>query len=224
MEKEVAVLIPAHNEEKNIGKLVKSLKERFLNVIIVDDGSEDRTSEIALKYSATVLRHPKCMGKGEALKTGFKYIIDKKIPAVITMDGDGQHLVEDTEKFLKAYRKNKNVGIWIGKRKIISTSMPFIRRLTNVSMSILISLLSFQFIPDTQCGFRLIKREVLERVKLYTSHFETESELLIKASWKGYKIKSIKISTVYGSERSKIKPTIDTLRFFLMIFSLFWRR
>ncbi len=224
MEKEVAVLIPAHNEEKNIGKILKSLKERFSNVIVVDDGSEDRTSEIALSEGAILLRHERCMGKGEALKTGFKYIIEKKIPAVITMDGDGQHLVEDTDRFLKAYRKKKEVGIWIGKRKIISTGMPFIRRLTNVSMSLLISFISLQFIPDTQCGFRLIKRDVLESVKLYTSHFETESEILIKASWKGYRIKSIEISTVYQGERSKIKPSRDTLRFFLMLFSLFWRR
>jgi len=70
----------------------------------------------------------------------------------------------------------------------------------------------------------LIKRDVLESVKLYTSHFETESEILIKASWKGYRIKSIEISTVYQGERSKIKPSRDTLRFFLMLFSLFWRR
>ena len=100
---------------------------------------------------------------------------------------------------------------------MVSTKMSFLRRITNTSMSILISLLSFQWIPDTQCGYRLIKKDVIEKVKLITSHYETESELLIKASWKGFRIISVPITTVYSDEKSKIKPGRDTLRFFKMI-------
>lgn len=111
----------------------------------------------------------------------------------------------------------KYVGIWIGKRNIFSENMPLIRRITNLSMSILISLLSFQWISDTQCGFRLINTDVIRKVKLYTSHFETESEILIKGAWQKFKIKSIPIKTIYNKEKSKIKPVKDTFRFFRMI-------
>jgi len=217
MIKDIAVIIPALNEEKTIGNLVSHLKKIFEKVIVVNDGSTDKTEEIARENGAIVLSHQKSKGKGEALKTGFQFILKENISAVITMDGDGQHLVEDVFKFVEAYRKKPKVGIFVGKRKILTTEMPFIRRLTNVSMSVIISFLSFQWIPDTQCGYRLIKKEVLEKVKLLTSHFETESELLIKSSWKGFKIYSIPIATVYRGERSKIKPVIDTMRFFVML-------
>jgi len=219
MNKEIAVLIPAHNEEKTIGELVSELKKRFGTVVVVDDGSSDRTGIIATENGATVLRHPVCMGKGEALKTGFRYILENLggISAVLTMDGDGQHKVKDVENFLAAYRKQKGVSIWVGKRKIKGTEMPFIRRLTNISMSIIISFLSGQWIPDTQNGFRLIKKEVIKNVHLITSHFETESELLIKSGWHRYRIASVPISTVYSSEKSKIRPVTDTLRFFRML-------
>ncbi len=217
MIKDIAILIPAHNEEKAIGALAAKLKEKYETVIVVNDGSSDRTASCAGESGAVVLTHPVCKGKGAALKTGFEYVVKQGIDAVITMDGDGQHTVEDVSEFEKAYRRNKNVAMWVGKRKIKGTEMPAIRRLTNISMSLAISLLSGQWIPDTQNGFRLIKREVIEKIRLCTSHFETESELLIKCGWRGYRISSVKISTVYASEKSKINPNADTVRFFKML-------
>ncbi len=227
MIRDIAVLIPAHNEEKAIGGLVAELKGKYKTVVVVNDGSSDKTALCAGDSGAVVLTHPVCRGKGEALKTGFAYLAKQDVDAVITMDGDGQHTVEDAANFERAYRRNKSVCMWVGKRKIKGTEMPFIRRLTNISMSLAISMLSFQWIPDTQNGFRLIKREVIEKIRLCTSHFETESELLIKCGWRGYRISSVKISTVYASEKSKINPYTDTMRFFLMlliiIFPLFAR-
>ena len=188
-----------------------------MTVVVVDDGSTDKTALFASENGAFVLSHGSCRGKGEALKTGFRHIEEKGIPAVVTIDGDGQHPVKDIEGFERAYRQNKRAGMWVGKRKMKSTEMPFMRRLTNVGMSVLISGMALQWIPDTQCGFRLIKRDVISSVSLKTSHFETESELLIKASWKGFRIASVTISTVYGSEKSKIRPLADTGRFFTML-------
>lgn len=224
MNKEIAVLIPAYNEERTISELVLNLKDRFKTIIVVNDGSSDRTSELAEKSGAIVLNHPVCKGKGEALKTGFRYIVDNlsNISAVLTMDGDGQHKVEDIENFEKAYRRNRSISIWVGKRKVKGTDMPFIRRLTNICMSLVISFFSFQWIPDTQCGFRLIKKDVIKNVRLLTSHFETESELLIKSGWKMYRIGSVAITTVYSEEKSKINPIRDTLRFFRMLLIIFF--
>ncbi|HOL22353.1 MAG TPA: glycosyltransferase family 2 protein, partial [bacterium] len=97
MNRDIAVLIPAHNEERTIGELVSELKKKFETVIVVDDGSSDGTGLLAEENGATVLKHSVCRGKGEALKTGFRYILENlsDISAVITMDGDGQHKVED---------------------------------------------------------------------------------------------------------------------------------
>ncbi|MCM8772935.1 MAG: glycosyltransferase family 2 protein [Candidatus Omnitrophica bacterium] len=217
MIEDILIIIPCHNEEKNIGLLLKNLKKNFKNILVVDDGSTDKTREIAEKEEVFVISHNYCKGKGEALKTGFKFALEKDFPAVITIDGDGQHLPEDAIKFVQVYRKKPNIGIIVGKRDILSKNMPLIRKITNISMSFLISLISFHWIPDTQCGYRLINKEVLRKVKLYTSHFETESEILIKAGWFGFKIKSIPVETIYKEEKSKIKPLKDTLRFFKMI-------
>lgn len=215
------ILIPAHNEEKDIGNLVQELKEKFF-VVVVDDGSTDKTALQAARAGALVLRQETCQGKGKALSRGFAYALQNNFPAVITMDGDGQHKIDDIQKFLEAYRKKPAVGIWVGKRKIRASRMPFLRRLTNITMSWLISFLSFQYIPDTQSGFRLITKEVLKKVKPVTAHFEAESEILIKTSWSGFRISSVPISTVYGKEKSKIKAGQDTRRFFQMLFSLFY--
>ncbi|HOK55838.1 MAG TPA: glycosyltransferase family 2 protein [bacterium] len=222
MIEDILVIIPAYNEEKAIGKILKELKKYFKNILVIDDGSIDRTKEIVQKEKVLLISHITNKGKGEALKTGFKYAIEKNFPAVITMDGDGQHLPEETLKFVEEYRKKTKIGILIGKRSIFSQSMPLIRRITNLSMSFLISILSFQWIPDTQCGFRLIKTDTLKKIKLYTSHFETESEILIKAGCKGIRIKSLPIKTIYRKEKSKIRPIRDTVRFFKMFFLIFF--
>jgi len=95
--------------------------------------------------------------------------------------------------------------------------MPFLRRLTNVTMSLLISCTARQRIPDSQSGYRLIRRDVLEDVRLYTDHFETESELLIRASWRGHRIGAVPITTIYGEEKSKIRASKDTIRFAKMM-------
>ncbi|MCX7917782.1 MAG: glycosyltransferase family 2 protein [bacterium] len=222
MIEDILVIIPVYNEEKTIGNVLKELKKYFKNILVINDGSNDKTKEIVEKENVLIISHETNKGKGEALKTGFKYAIEKNFSAVITMDGDGQHLPEETLKFVEKYQRKPTVGILIGKRNIFSKDMPFIRKLTNLSMSFLISLLSFQWIPDTQNGFRLIKIDVLKRIKLYTSHYETETEILIKSSFKGYRIKSISIKTVYSKEKSKIKPIEDTIRFFkLLLFILF---
>ncbi|MFN4226774.1 MAG: glycosyltransferase family 2 protein [Candidatus Ratteibacteria bacterium] len=218
MIEDILVIIPVYNEEKAIGQLLKNLKNYFKHILVVDDGSKDRTKEISEKENVIVISHNINKGKGEAIKTGFKYAIEKNFPAIITMDGDGQHFTEDAIKFVEKYRKNPKVGMWIGKRDLFSQNMPFIRKITNLSMSFLISLLSFQWIPDTQCGLRLIKTDILKKIRLCTSHYETESEILIKLGWQGIKIKSLPIKTFYGDKKSKIKPTKDTIRFFKMLF------
>ncbi|HOJ30726.1 MAG TPA: glycosyltransferase family 2 protein [bacterium] len=221
MDKEsIAVLIPAHNEARTIGKLVDNILEIVDYVCVVDDGSNDNTGNIAKQHGAIVITHPVCKGKGAALKTGFQHFQNLPYDVIIAMDGDGQHPVSDLHVFIEAIKKNKKAGIIVGKRKIIGSDMPPIRRLTNLSMSILISILAFQWIPDSQNGFRAIRKKVVENMLIITNHFETETEILLRACWKGVKISSVPVSTIYQSEKSKIKPIRDTIKFFLMLLKI----
>ncbi len=214
----ICVVIPAFNESKEISGLVKKIKEKNLEILVVDDGSTDSTAQIALSAGAVVLKNPVNEGKGVCLRKGFKYALENNFDAVITMDGDGQHLPEDLPDFIRLGDDPKS-DIIVGNRMLKTRDMPFIRVLTNRFMSWMISSLSKQKIPDTQCGYRLIKRRVLEKIDLKTSNFEIETEILINASRMGFKISSVPIKTVYRGEKSQINPLLDTLRFLKFILS-----
>jgi glycosyltransferase involved in cell wall biosynthesis len=209
----ICVIIPAHNESREISRLVKEVKELTPDILVVDDGSTDNTAGIASAAGAEVLKNQINTGKGSCLRKGFYHAIVNNFEAVVTMDGDGQHLPQDLKSFLSLAEASKG-DILIGNRMQHTENMPLIRILTNKFMSWLISRLCQQDIPDTQCGFRLIKRPVLEKIELETSKYEIETEILIKAAQAGFKIESVPISTVYRGEKSQINPLTDTLRFF----------
>ncbi|MFA5286892.1 MAG: glycosyltransferase family 2 protein [Candidatus Omnitrophota bacterium] len=211
------VLIPAYNESANILKLIQDIKKYQLEVLVIDDGSTDNTFSIAKDAGVQAMLNLNNQGKGASLVKGFKYALENNFDAVITMDADGQHLAEDLPFFIEQ-ANDPNTHIILGNRMFNVEKMPYLRVLTNKFMSWLISNISKQVIPDTQCGFRLIKKEVFKNVKLNTSKFDAESELLIKASRLGFKIKSIPIRSIYGREKSQINPFVDTLRFIKLIF------
>lgn len=206
------VLIPAHNEAKNIVGIVKAVVELGYDVLVVDDGSVDDTAILAKTHGARVLSTYKKSGKGSALQLGFSEVLARGYEAVITMDGDGQHAPSDIANFVEAYQKSR-ADIINGNRMANPSGMPLIRRLTNGFMSWLISLVCRQQIADTQCGFRLITSKVLEAVTLKSTNFEIETEILIQAGKKKFHVVSVPIQTIYRDEISKIHPLRDTLRF-----------
>jgi glycosyltransferase involved in cell wall biosynthesis len=211
------VIIPTYNESSTIAGLIKQVRNLKLGLVVVDDGSNDDTVAIAEKNGATVIRNKQNQGKGSALASGFKYCLNNDFDAAITMDGDGQHLPEDIPEFINLAAKKEDIGIIIGNRMADRRNMPFIRVLTNKFMSWLLSRIIKQRISDSQCGFRLIKRKVLEKLSLKTHKFEIESEMIIEAARIGARIESIPIQTVYLKERSHINPFVDTIRFFRFI-------
>ncbi|MCG8429983.1 MAG: glycosyltransferase family 2 protein [Candidatus Omnitrophica bacterium] len=209
----VCVVIPAYNEAKKIGLLIRQIKEQGLEVVLVDDGSKDNTSRVAAGAGAVVVGSEVNRGKGASLVKGFEAALGRGCDAVIAMDGDGQHLPQDIRNFIE-HAENFEGDLLVGNRMHAPHRMPLLRLVTNKCMSLLISLLSRQHIPDTQCGFRLIKRAVLENLNLVTTNYEIESEMLIKAARLRYKIRSIPVSSVYRGEKSYINPWVDTVRFF----------
>lgn len=206
------VLIPSYNEAKNIGAVTRELKSLGLAAYVVDDGSTDDTAGIAASQGAVVITHTKNRGKGASLIEGFDRILKEGFDAVLIMDGDGQHATGDIDNFFKKMTET-GADIVIGNRMLDTASMPALRKITNRIMSRVISRMCGQVIPDTQCGFKLIKRRVLESIKFEFSNFEIESEILLKAARKGFKIESVPVKTVYRDETSKIKPIFDTIRF-----------
>ncbi len=214
-----AILIPAYNESEHIGSLVRRLLSMDFDPIVIDDGSKDDTAEKARENGARVMLHEKNMGKGAALKTGFSAIIDNGYDAVIIMDGDAQHNPADILKLITAAEKNPNALV-TGNRMGNAANMPMTRKLTNKFMSLLVSWICRQRIPDSQCGFRLIRKDLIGKLAIESSRFEVESEILIKASAAGVKILSVPIETLYGNEASQINPFWDTCRFICFLFKI----
>ena len=217
----ICAIIPAYNEAKTIGYLCEETKKEGFDVLVIDDGSTDTTARIAKEKDAIVLRNEKTIGKGASLRKGFDYAINQNYDAILTMDGDGQHDPQDIPQFIDKI-KQADAKIVIGNRMFRTRNMPFIRWCTNKMMSIFISSICRQYIPDSQCGFRYIDMKALKTFELSTSNFEIETEVLIEASKKGYKIYFVPIKTIYQDQESKINPFLDTLRFFGFIFRKKW--
>lgn len=215
--KKVCVVLPSYNEEKNIASVIKGIPKDNIDVVVVDDGSVDKTYQLAEENGAFVIKHSKKMGKGAALKNGLAWAMDEGYDYIITMDADGQHDPKEILLFIKEAEKDEVIGIVVGNRLLHPQNMPKIRLYTNIVMSYLVSILCKQKIPDTQCGYKLIKKEVLKKISLHARKFEIESELLIKAAKAGFKISSVPIASIYAQETSNINPAGDTLRFIKFI-------
>ncbi|MCK9595454.1 MAG: glycosyltransferase family 2 protein [Candidatus Omnitrophica bacterium] len=211
------VLIPTHNEAKNIAALVENIRGQKMDILVIDDGSSDNTAGLAEDNGAEVIKNPRNLGKGASLIKGFEHILTAGFDACITMDGDGQHRPEEISSFIQE-AANSDAGIIIGNRMAKSANMPLIRVFTNKFMSWLISKIARQDICDSQCGFRLIRKEVLKKIKLHSAKFEIESEIIIEASRNGFKIASVPITSVYINETSHINPVTDTLRFLRFLY------
>lgn len=207
------VLIPAVDAAETIGALVQRAKAQGLAVVVVDDGSRDRTAAIASAAGALVISHLRNEGKGRALRTGFEHVRRAGYDAVITMDGDGQHDPAELPQLIGA-AEHQHAALVLGNRFAGGGAMPLARRLTNRAMSAIISAVIRQRIPDSQCGFRFIRKEVLETVPLRSRLYEIETELLVGAARRRWKIVSMSIRTIYeAGHKSRIQPVRDAARF-----------
>jgi len=212
-----AAVIPAYREQKHIGDIVRRTRAELDHVLVVDDGSDDGTARRAREAGAEVIVHNENRGKGEAIKTGLRHWFDRQFTSVIILDADGQHLPEEIDRFLTAAASAAGPIFFLGDRMNNLAGMPLIRRAVNRYMSNRISCLCGQKIPDTQCGFRMVDRELIPDLLGGANRFDYETEVLIIASRKGYRIQSVPITTVYSDEVSNIRPVHDALRFFKLM-------
>jgi glycosyltransferase involved in cell wall biosynthesis len=208
------VLIPCLNEEAAIGRVINSVLALNLPVIVVDDGSTDRTIEIVRQLPVTLLRHTQRMGKGEALRTGFREALRQGFVAVVTMDGDGQHLASDIPRIVRAAQRYPN-HIVVGARMLEREQQPKGRRLANAFADWGISWACAQPIADTQSGQRWYPRAALDLVDLPAENFVFEAAILIAASRQEHLgVVSVPIASRYEGEfrLSHFSPVRDVTR------------
>ncbi|HST29981.1 MAG TPA: glycosyltransferase family 2 protein [Chthoniobacterales bacterium] len=213
----IAAVIPAYNEEKHIADVVRRSRQRLDDVLVVDDGSSDKTAENAREAGAEVIVHEINQGKGETIKTGLRHWLERQFDFVVILDADGQHRPEEIDGFVGAASSADEPKLVVGNRMKDLSTMPLVRRFVNRWMSQQISALCGQEIPDTQCGYRLLHRQLIPELLGGAARFDYETEMLIIASRKGFRIASVPVSTVYSDEVSSIHPVRDTIRFFKLM-------
>ncbi len=212
----VIALIPAHDEAPRIARVMTSARAH-LPVLVVDDGSRDGTAAIAEAAGGMVLVQSPNQGKGAALRAGFRQALGEGRAAVVTLDGDGQHDPAELPRFLEAWRAGGSAApeLVVGARDF--GRMPLVRRLSNTVGTILLSGAVGRWIPDNQSGYRLVGRRLMAAMlDSREDGFAFEVEMIAVCIREGWPIRWVPISTIYGDERSHIRP-IHHLREFISV-------
>lgn len=187
------VVIPAMNEEKHIGNVVSQVKKKIKNVIVIDDGSTDKTSKISKKAGAEVITLPKNMGKGFAMRLGAIEAMNKKADIIVFMDGDGQHRAEDISKFVNKIKKGADI-VFGGRDGGI---MPPIKKLGNWGIGLMFRILFGTEPNDLLCGFKAINRKILPEILWKSEGYSVEIEIAVRVAKKKIKTETVQIPSIY---------------------------
>ena len=209
-------VIPSFQASASLPSVLDGLL-RFLTpdqILVVDDGSTDSTFEAAVAKGVFCLRHETNRGKGSALMSGLLHAVRCGWQWAITLDADGQHSMEDLEKFLAAQPASRT-GLLVGCRERSRTAMPLHRRFSNVFTTWLVSRMAGGPVFDAQSGFRAYR---LDLVEAYPREgcFEWEAQALILCRRRGFDVEAIPIHTIYSGQGSHMRLGRDTLRFLRM--------
>ena len=203
----LVILIPAYNEEKNIGKVISELQELDYSVMVCNDGSSDQTGKIAKKMGAIVINHQKNSGYGAAIKSLFDKASEISYDVLITFDADGQHNISEIKDVLTPLI-SKKADIVIGSRFLGEgeREIPKYRKFGIKAISKISSLSQDLDIKDTQSGFRGYNKKALNEINPTENGMGISTEILIKASKKDLKILEIPIIINYEGDTSTHNP------------------
>jgi len=215
-------IIPAYNEEAHIEEVARGTLEHCDRVIVVDDGSTDRTGAVAAATGAEVIALPANRGKGHSLRRGFSCAAQLGYEWVLTLDADGQHDPDEIPDLVATARAT-GADVVVGDRLQDVERMPRVRRCANRFSTRILSWLAGVSLPDTQSGFRLIRRRTWEAAPPSSGRFSAESEFLVLAARRGAVVVGRKIRTIYGDERSKFRTFRDSCRFVGLVLRLMRR-
>ncbi len=195
MKMKIAVIIPAYNEAKRIGAVLKGLKNQKLDIFVIDDGSVDNTLEVIKKYNVFSISHKINLGKGAAVKTGCEAAFLEGADAVIMMDSDGQHKVDDLPKIIDAISSNK-YDIVFGSRNL-SKNSPFIRLAGNKIATFIIKLLFNIYVSDLICGYRALTKKAYKAINWQSIGYGVETEMVAKTGLLKLNYCEVAVETVY---------------------------
>lgn len=199
----VVCIIPAHNEESTISSVVRNAKTICNLVIVVDDGSTDRTVEEATKAQAKVISHIIRLGVGAALSTGLRAALNHDAEIIVTLDADEQHDPKEIPNVITPIIDGK-ADLVIGSRILEKHSeMPFQKLIANKILSKLTSFVSGIEIKDSQSGFRGMSRQVADSIKYDSTDYQWASEMIIVLSKRRIRIVDVPIKTVYFKSRRR---------------------
>lgn len=221
-----AAVVPCYNVGRACEPVIRKTSELITNVVAVDDGSTDDTAAILSAMnlpSLSVLRHASNRGKGAALLTGFKHLIDTTdCDAIITLDSDGQHDPTLIPQFQQMCESD-HADLIYGNRMVRMSGMPHHRRWLNSLSNRIVTRICRQPIADSQCGFRLYSRKLLMSVmdQLRTCRYELETEILILCCLKKLPVGSVPIPMIYSKEATQLSH--HSLTDVLRITRLLWR-
>jgi glycosyltransferase involved in cell wall biosynthesis len=188
----VWIVMPAYNEEQSIGGVLDALhREGWCDIIVVDDGSRDRTAEMAREKGAVVLSHPRNMGLGAALRTGLKAALERGADCAVTFDADGQH---DPKSVRKMVDSLDGADFVVGVRHF--TNIPLNKRLGNFILNF-VTLMMGGVLTDSQSGIRALNRRALEAIRIGSNRYEVSSELLVRTRRAGLMIKETPVQCFF---------------------------
>lgn len=201
MSDDIWIVVPAYEEEDMIGTVLEGLKgEGYDQIIVVDDGSEDRTADIAKSKGAEVIRHKENSGLGASLRTGLRAALDKEADIAVTFDADGQHDPKEIEKLVSAL---DNADFAVGVRRRLQ--MPLNKRFGNTVLDILTHFLGGPF-TDSQSGFRAFSRKALEEIEIWSDSYSVSSEIIVQVGKKNLSYRTVNIKGIF-TEYSKAQGT-----------------
>ncbi len=212
----VVAAIPCHNEEQFIGDIVRSAQEYVSQVVVVDDGSSDRTIDAAVEAGAMVVRHGTNKGPGEAYKSCFEAARSLKADVLITLDGDGQHLPDELPRLLHPFL-SEEADLVIGSRFLKDYDIPRYRKVGIDVITWLYNLGSGVKVVDAQSCYRGYNRKALDTLRITESGFGFSVELLVQARNSDLVIHEVPVSCIYHPGSHSMNPVLHGVGVALMV-------
>ena len=199
----ILIVVPAHNEEHKICEVIKDLRDfGYEDILVIDDGSSDKTGELARKNGCYILRHIINRGLGAALGTGFEFAKRHDYDYLITFDGDGQHMAKDLTKLLKPLISNSN-DVVIGSRLMHPMGMPLGRLIANYASNVATLILYHIWTTDTLSGLRAFNKKAINTINIKTDKMEVSNEFFMEIKRNNLRLAEIPIKPVYTEYSEK---------------------
>ena len=211
----IFIVIAAYNEEKAIAKVIDDLHNHgYQNIIVVDDGSQDKTAPVAELKGATVLKHIINRGQGAALRTGIEYALDQGADIIITFDADGQHQAKDIKNLIQPIINNE-ADIVLGSRFLGDTksNVPFWRKLFLKAGALSFRLMFGVKVTDSHNGFRALSRKAAQAIEITSDRMEHASQIIEEIAKKRLRYKEVPVTIIYTDySKEKGQTTLNAFR------------